>query len=248
VVVIGYRRPGHLRRTITSFLEVNTYPHVELILADDGSPRRMQEEMRELPFHKFAFSDRNGGLGANSNRGLRAASGDFVLQLQDDWNCRGPGGFLEAAIEVSQERPELGFLRLTDPQPEVTYQVWRSSGGRTVRIYDFAQPFADPYLYTDQPHLKSRAALERLGPYRESRYTALCEMDMRDRFNAQREIRAAFVEGFDAFEHIGSDLSFNRPLPHARIGMLMDRSPGLRSLARLYRRLRAGGKPEATGR
>jgi hypothetical protein len=161
-----------------------------------------------------------------------------VLQLQDDWWCRGPRGFIETAIEVMREWPELGFVRLTERQPELTYTLRSASNRHRVRVYDAPQPFLDPFLYTDTPHLKTRATIERLGTYRESRHMARTELDMRDRFNAQREIRAAFVEGLDVFEHIGDDASFNRPLPVARIGIAMDRVPGLRSAAALVRKLK----------
>lgn len=239
VLVLGYRRPEHLRRTILSFREANTYPRVELILADDGSPAEMQAAMRELPFDRFVMSRANTGLGANTNRGLDAARGDVVLQLQDDWLCRGPAGFLEEALAVMARWPDLGFIRLTDRQPALTYAVRRSTEGRAVRVYDFEQPVEHPFLYTDTPHLKSKAAIGRLGRYLESRHMARTELDMRDRFNAQRDVRAAFVEGLDVFEHIGDDASFNRPLPLARIGMAMDKVPGLRALAAAYRRAKS---------
>lgn len=239
VVIIGYRRPDLLRRTVSSFLVMNTYPNVELILADDGSPADMVRQMKDLPFDRFVGSDRNTGLGANSNRGLRAARGEFVLQLQDDWDCRGPKGFLEASIDVMQEWSDLGFLRLRTPQPDLTFSIRRARGGQVVRVYDAAQPFPNPFLYTDTPHLKSRAAIERLGPYLESAYMARTEIDMRDRFNRQSDVRAAFIEGIDAFEHIGGESSFNRPLPLARLGMAMDRIPVVRCLAAGYRWMRA---------
>jgi hypothetical protein len=218
---------------------MNTYPNVELILADDGSPPDLVRQMRELPFDRIVESNRNTGLGANSNRGLLAARGEFILQLQDDWECRGPKGFLEMSIEIMREWPELGFLRLRTPQPELTFSIRRSSGAKVVRVYDSHQPMADPFLYTDTPHLKSRWATERLGHYLESRYMARTELDMRDRFNMQSEIRAAFIEGIHAFEHIGGESSFNRPLPLARLGMAMDRVPGIQWLAAHYRRMKS---------
>jgi hypothetical protein len=239
VVVIGYSRPALLRQTVTSFLAINTYPNIELILADDGSPPDLLRKMKELPFDRVVESQCNSGLGANSNRGLRAARGAFILQLQDDWECRGPKHFLETGVEVMQEWRDLGFLRLRTPQAELTFTTRYSKGGQVVRVYDPHQPIANPFLYTDTPHLKPRSTIDRLGPYLEGRHMARTEMDMRDRFNDQRDMLAAFIEGIHAFEHIGGEASFNRPLLLARVGMAMDRVPGVRWLAAGYRRTKS---------
>ena len=238
VVVLSYRRPVHLRRTLESFLRVNTYPNLELVLADDGSPPTLQEEMRRLPFDTFLLPAENRGLGANTNAGLRAAKGEFILQLQDDWLCDGPSGFIEAAIEVMTERPEIGFVRFWQPLPEVRYTSWTSRSGLAVRVYASPPASRRDFVYTDTPHIKSRAFVAFIGEYLESRYMQKTELDMRDRFNAQTRFQAAFIEGHHLFEHIGADMSFNEPPPLARLSAAFDRLPGLRGAVRLYRRVK----------
>ncbi|MCU1237285.1 MAG: tuaH, partial [Candidatus Solibacter sp.] len=92
VVVVGYNRLELLRKTITSFLNTTTYPRnsLELILCDDGSPESVQDQMRLLPFDVFLMASENRGMGNNTNKGIRAAAGAYILQLQDDWECGGP--------------------------------------------------------------------------------------------------------------------------------------------------------------
>jgi len=235
VVVTGYRRPSHLRRTIESFLHFNTYPNLELVLADDGSPAEQQAEMRQLPFDTFVMSESNRGLGANTNAGLRAARGEFVLHLQDDWRCDGPAGLLEAAVAVMQERPEIGLVRLRWPQPELRYTAWTSRAGLPVRIYASPPARREDFVYSDNPHLKSRAFVDFIGPYAESRKMWKTELDMRDRFNAQTRFAAAFIEGFHCFEHIGDDASFNRPSARARLSAQLAKLPWLRRALLAYR-------------
>jgi glycosyltransferase involved in cell wall biosynthesis len=238
VVVLTYRRPVHLRRTLESFLRVNTYPNLELVLADDGSPPDLQEEMRRLPFDRFLLPAENRGLGANTNAGLRAATGEYILQLQDDWLCEGPSGFIEAAIDVMTERPEIGMVRLRVPQPGLRSTTWTSRGGLSVRVFDSPPASRRDFIYTDTPHIKSQAFVEFMGDYLESRYMQKTELDMRDRFNAQSRYRAAVIEGHQPFEHIGDDASFNRPPPLARLSAAFERVPGLRGAVRLYRRVK----------
>ncbi len=244
VVITGYRRPEQLRITVESFRRVNRYPKVELVLADDASPPEMQEEMRRLPIDRFLFAPRNRGLGANTNAGLAAARGDYVLQLQDDWLCNGPGDFLQAGLEVMRARPDIGMVRLHDRDPSLDFERVELAG-RRVKIYRHA-PGTRQFVYSDNPHLKSRAFIDFIGPFVESRDMYRCEFEMRDRFNAQSRFLAAFVEGYALFEHIGEEVSHRGLKPLARIGRFMDGVPGLDRLARLYRRLRYGA-PLAAG-
>ena len=238
VVVTGYRRPAHLRRTVESFLRVNSYPNLELILSDDGSPPEMQAEMQQLPFDRFLLPDVNRGLGANTNAGLRAARGDFILHLQDDWLCQGPAGFVEAALDLIRERPGIGLVRLRTPEPELRYQKWTSQAGHAVRIYTSPPANRNHFVYTDTPHIKSRSFVDFMGPYLESRSMLKTEVDMRDRFNKQTHFEAAFIEGLNPFEHIGEDLSFNPRSWRARLSATLASVPVLRSALHLYRRFK----------
>lgn len=237
VVVTGYARPGALRTTVESLLATVSYGNLELVLADDASPPSMQEEMRTLPFDRFVFAEHNRGLGSNTNAGLAAATGEFVLQLQDDWECSGPSDFLEQGVALLESNPELGVVRFMKPEPHIPYETTTTSAGAQVRVY-VPQPGSGWYVFNDWPHLKSRAFIEFLGPYRVSRYMQRTENDIRDRFNAQSRYALAYIEGYELFGHIGKEATHRKPLPAARIGRFMDRLPLLRALAKAYRRNR----------
>jgi glycosyltransferase involved in cell wall biosynthesis len=193
--------------------------------------------MRRLPFDRVLFSDRNRGLGYNTNSGLAAAKGDFVLQLQDDWKCLGPSDFLASAISLLQARPDVGLVRFTAAALPEADEVVTLECGRRARIY---RPLSGSgrFLYSDHPHLKSRAFVEFIGPYRESRYMQRTEVDMRDRFNAQNRYAAAFLEGDDVFEHIGAGVSLRQPTPLARSANILSAVPLLGHAVRALRRRR----------
>lgn len=234
VVVTGYARPATLRETVESLLGVTRYPNLELVLADDASPPELREAMRALPFDRFVFAERNRGLGANANAGLAAARGEYVLQLQDDWACAGPADFLERGVRLLAARPDLGIVRFLAPEAHIPFEEERGPDGGAIRIYR-PQPEHAWWVYSDWPHLKSRAFIDFIGPYAESRYMQRTEIDMRDRFNAQQRYALAYIEGCQMFRHIGGEVSHRQPLPLARIGRVMDRWPLLRSVARGYR-------------
>ena len=102
-----------MRRTLESFRSTNEHDSIELILADDGNPEPMQEELRQLDFDRCVFARRNRGLAENVNAGLADAQGAFVLQLQDDWLCHGPGDFVSWGLRLFQARPDVGSIRFT---------------------------------------------------------------------------------------------------------------------------------------
>ena len=233
VVVTGYRRPAHLRRTIESFLRVNTYPNLELMLADDGSPPELQAEMRRLPFDGFLLPDVNRGLGANTNAGLRAARGDLHPAAPGRLAVRRSAGFIEAAIDVMTERPEIGLVRLLQPQSELRLlELDVAEWPLRAASCDRRRRGSSHFVYTDTPTSRARAFVDFIGAYLESRYMQKTELDMRDRFNAQTRFRAAFIEGYHLFEHIGDDMSFNAPPPLAWLSARLGRLPVLRGAVR----------------
>jgi GT2 family glycosyltransferase len=78
----------YLRAAIDSAL-VQTYPYLELCIADDGSPGGHVRPLLEAYAAKdkrvkLTFRPGNGGISAASNSALALASGEFVAQLDHD--------------------------------------------------------------------------------------------------------------------------------------------------------------------
>lgn len=104
VCLIHYNRPDRLANAIRS-VEEQTYGNIELVLVDDGSPA--PEAQGYLDSLEPIFRERewkliralNGGPGVARNTGAEAASGKYILFLDDD-NCIKPHGvetFVSAA-------------------------------------------------------------------------------------------------------------------------------------------------------
>jgi glycosyltransferase involved in cell wall biosynthesis len=210
VVITGYARPDLLRRAVESLQRVTAYPNLEWVLADDASPPEQQQAMRALPFDRFVFAEENRGLGANANAGLAAATGEYVLQLQDDWVCAGPPDFIERGVQVFQSRDDVGMVRFMAPESYLPYRIADGPDGLPVRIYR-PQPGSECWIYSDWPHLKSRRFIDFIGPYRESRSMQETEMDMRERYHRQSRYVVAYIEGYEMFEHVGEAESHRTP-------------------------------------
>src|SRR5262249_49763442 len=120
VLFITYNRLVTLRPTLESFLANTDYlrDRLELIVCHDCSPAPVQQELRRMPFDVHCLGAKRAGLGANVNQGLRTASGDLILQMQDDWECLGPPDYLHRAAAALKAVADAGMVILNQhPMP-----------------------------------------------------------------------------------------------------------------------------------
>jgi glycosyltransferase involved in cell wall biosynthesis len=212
VLFITYKRVHLLRRTLETFVANTAYPNLELVVTDDASPLWMQKEISELPFHKHVLAKKRRGLGANANEGLRNCAGEFVLFLQDDWECRGPETYLAHAVRTMQQNPAIGLVRFYDADSGVNSSHEISSTPLSCRMLDVPENISDSnrFLYSDTPHLRSKLFNAQLGPYREDLTMEACETEFAQRFLAQSRFSAVYFPAFNdrVFVHIGQAESF----------------------------------------
>lgn len=243
VVFLTFNRLVTLKPTLESFLANTDYPRerLELIVADDASPPSVQDEIRRMPFDTFCLSSKNAGMGANNNRGLAAATGELILQLQDDWQCLGPATYLHSAVEALEASPETGLvlLRPSPNSPPIQNVVTLRSGA--LRIYkNHPEMFissVSQHAYSDWPHLKRKTFVEAIGFYREGCPMWETELDYSQRVNRQNEWFVGDLFPLDAFLHIGEPYSFNWPWKK-RVEAQIRQIPGGATLLAAYRRVR----------
>lgn len=169
VLFVTYKRFDNLERAIESFRRNTDYPNLEIVIADDGSGAEIQEKIRQIPANGYALSEKNRGLGANNNAGLSHCHGKYVLMIQDDWECHGPPDYLSQSVAVMEANPDVGLINFAGSL---------NSHDPSLRLVGSEEPcFLTPdpandkgvesFLYSDQPHLQSMAALRFIGPYQE---------------------------------------------------------------------------------
>lgn len=212
VLFITYKRVDVLKRSFESFVTNTDYPNLELVVTDDGSPAEVQDEIRKMPFDKMCLSPRNRGLGANTNAGLRACTGKYILQLQDDWECMGPADYLKKSVELMESQPQIGIVKFYG-DPRSSESRFRIQGVTEECFWipnDPGDGSGVKDVYTDTPHLKKRALCDILGAYKEDCRMEECELDYVARFANQALFRAAFFPRFynRVFFHVGEAMSF----------------------------------------
>ena len=91
VVVLAYRSADTIIETLES-IKKQTYPKIELIVTDDGSPDNTVEVVEHwmkdnkgcLSDMKLVTTEKNTGLPSNINRGLQAATGMYYKGIAGD--------------------------------------------------------------------------------------------------------------------------------------------------------------------
>jgi glycosyltransferase involved in cell wall biosynthesis len=84
VIIPCFRQAQYLGDAIESVL-AQTYPHVEIVVVDDGSPDNTAEVAARYPGVR-CIRPSNGGVSAARNLGIQSSTGSFLIFLDaDDW-------------------------------------------------------------------------------------------------------------------------------------------------------------------
>lgn len=85
VVIPAYNCDRYIRQTLASVV-AQEHPNLEIIVVDDGSTDNTRSVVQEFKAEIELVSQRNAGVAAARNTGLRFATGDYVAFLDaDDW-------------------------------------------------------------------------------------------------------------------------------------------------------------------
>lgn len=242
VLFLTYNRAQTLVPTFESFVTRIGYPRdrLEFILCDDASNESHQAISRALEFDVRLYAKRNQGLGANTNKGIRAATGDFILQLQDDWLFVGQPDFLDVTICALQANPDIGMIAFRE-RPNLLVADTRKAGGAE---FDVLIPDLNEHgevehvgrgVYTDTPHVKRRNFHDIMGYYAEGVPMTKMELAMTRAVSTHPDTVVAVKRGPEVFRHIGDAYSFNPGAKRARRIARVAAIPGAAALFALIR-------------
>lgn len=169
VLIVTYQRAATLALTLEGIHTHLSYAGpLRLIVADDGST----DDTHEVAIAQGAdlVVTNRGGLGANTNAGLRMAfdAADLVFQMQDDM-CLLKSLDLTAHAQWLTRYAGDGMIRL-----------WGVGGHRYTATLDecywrVSWDSDDLYIASDRPHLKHRRFHDAVGMYPEGLSTAATE-------------------------------------------------------------------------
>ena len=107
-VVIPLFNQGHFLHGAIESVYASGYPHVEIVVVDDGSTDPETIEIFDKLTGVTKVRQPNAGLSAARNAGIAAASGRYVVPLDSDDLLS--EGFLAPAVDALRRNPELGYV------------------------------------------------------------------------------------------------------------------------------------------
>ena len=106
VIIPTYNRAKLLPSAIESVFE-QTYPHIEIIVVNDGSSDNTDEVIKPYQDRVTYIKRENGGCAVAKNTGVQVASGDYITFIDDDdlMLCQR----IEQLVEKFNENPGYGL-------------------------------------------------------------------------------------------------------------------------------------------
>jgi GT2 family glycosyltransferase len=107
-VVIPLFNQGHFLLGAIESVRAAGYPHVEIVVVDDGSTDQQTIEIFDKLTGVTKVRQPNAGLSAARNAGIAAAAGRYIVPLDSDDLLS--EGFLAPAVDALRRNPELGYV------------------------------------------------------------------------------------------------------------------------------------------
>ncbi len=109
VIVVNWNGKKYLADCLQS-IRAQTFSDYEFILVDNGSTDGSVEDVQQnFPgWVRILRNARNEGFSGGNNRGIRAASGKYIILLNND--ARADPRWVEELVKVAEENPQAGML------------------------------------------------------------------------------------------------------------------------------------------
>lgn len=134
----------------------------EIIVVDDGSPDNVAEVVSTFPAVHL-IEQANQGLSAARNAGLSRSRGDYVVFLDSD--DRLVEGWLEAAVDHLNSRPELAFVSGRVGLISAKGSRLDTPEQRTVLENHYRELLHDNFIWTPGCVVYRRSALDVVGTF-----------------------------------------------------------------------------------
>lgn len=157
VIIPLYNKEHYIRATIESVL-AQTYNDFELIIINDGSTDNSLRIVSEFEDPRIIIvNQKNAGVSAARNHGIRIATGDFIsfLDADDTWKS----GFLKAMYDLSQQYPQESVFGVA----QVNRPITTLPSGISI-IKDFCSYF---YCFCTGSLFLKREVFEKVGFFKQ---------------------------------------------------------------------------------
>ena len=200
VLIVHYNRPAILAKAFFSLKKNLSYPNLQFVVSDDCSKPEVIEQIKKIPFDKFVLAEKNQGIGANTNKGIRGCDGQYILQLQDDHILKeGYNDCIEKGLQILKDDPSIAFVRFLLGK-KFRNTISKSTGKLEYRVVPkemWKNGERGFFQYSDWPHLKPASIHTRLGLYLENKPIIYTENEFSTRFLRTKGLFVAYVPSYD---------------------------------------------------
>jgi len=173
VIIPTYNRSKLLQQAVESVLN-QTYPAIEVIVVDDGSPDDTEAVMKQYSGRIIYLKQANQGVSAARNFGFRTASGQYINFMDDD-DLFMPAK-IERQMQVFEKQPEMGLVHCgfvyVDEQGSPLDKVGRLPEREVLKNLIYRC-----FFWSGAPLIR-RHCLERVGLFDEETWSACEEWDL----------------------------------------------------------------------
>ncbi|GAB1473536.1 glycosyltransferase family 2 protein [Bacteroidota bacterium] len=114
IITVNYNQ-GKVTAELLRSLRGVTYPSVEIIVVDNGSPGENPDFLKEqFPEITLIKTGENLGFAGGNNAGIRVSKGKYLMFLNNDTEVE--PGFLEPLVGLLEKNPDIGMV-----SPKVKY-------------------------------------------------------------------------------------------------------------------------------
>jgi glycosyltransferase involved in cell wall biosynthesis len=161
VVIPSYNQAYFLHEAIESVL-AQTYPHLEVVVVDDGSTDNTVEVASRYPGVKYIRQE-NRGLAGARNTGIRHSTGQYLIFLDAD--DRLTPNALESGLACFEAHPESAFVWGRCRFVALDGAVLGDDLGFTVESDHYAAMLRRSYIPMHATVMFRRTVFEAVGPY-----------------------------------------------------------------------------------
>jgi glycosyltransferase involved in cell wall biosynthesis len=180
VVIPAYKARNYLCESLASVAAQDYTQGMEVLVIDDASPEPIDDiiaayqKLPHAPPLRIIRHEKNQGLGASRNTGIREASGEFIAFLDHDdvWHENHVSSVMSA---ISEQAADFGFCSviLFEKDTQKSLRLWGPQGGDLDAKLDY-RLFLSNFI-TPSSVIARRASLLELGGFNTDPKIHMCE-------------------------------------------------------------------------
>lgn len=193
IITVNFNQSFVTEQLLTSISATNVYPHIEIIVVDNGSKENsVPGWIVKYPEIKFIRSDINLGFAGGNNLGIKEAKGEYLFFVNNDTEFT--PGLIDTLVTVMDQNPSVGMaspkIRYFDQPDTLQYAGFTEMNYYTCRNYCIGQFELDKGQYdnnlgpTGYAHgaamMLRREAMDKAGVMAENFFLYYEEMDWCD--------------------------------------------------------------------